>query len=65
MKHIVIIGAGPAGLTAAFELFVRVRRRSTRVTVLEEIDSHRRHFPHGAPQGQPHGHRRSPLFLAG
>ncbi len=38
MKHIVIIGAGPAGLTAAFELLSRAPEEY-RVTVLEESDA--------------------------
>lgn len=37
MKNIVIIGAGPAGLTAAFELLSR--DRESRVVVLEESDA--------------------------
>ncbi|HQG89741.1 MAG TPA: FAD-dependent oxidoreductase, partial [Flexilinea sp.] len=37
-KNVIIIGAGPAGLTAAFEL-LRQEPESYNVTVLEESDA--------------------------
>lgn len=39
MKNIVIIGAGPAGLTAAYELLSRDKKKEYSVTVLEAEDA--------------------------
>ena len=59
-KKAIIIGAGPAGLTAAYELLTRT---GIKPIVLEKSDLHGRHLPHGELQGQPHRHRRPSLFF--
>ena len=63
MKKIVIIGAGPAGLTAAYELLCSGGDYD--VTVLEESGEVGGDLPYGPPRRQPHGHRRPPLLLEG
>ena len=59
-KTAIIIGAGPAGLTAAYELLTRT---DVQPIVLEKSTLHGRHLAHGQLQGQPHRHRRPPLLL--
>ena len=59
-KIAVIIGAGPAGLTAALEL---LRRTDVVPIVLEAGECRRRHFPHRELQRLPDGHRRPPVLL--
>ena len=57
MKKVIIIGAGPAGITAANEL-LKDTKGEYDVTILEETER-----IGGTLQRQPYGHRRSPLFL--
>ena len=59
-KTAIIIGAGPAGLTAAFEL---LKRTDIKPIVFEASDAHRRHRPDHQLQGQPDRHRRPPVLL--
>ena len=59
-KTAVIIGAGPAGLTAAYELLTKT---DIRPVILEEAD-----YIGGISRtvrynGMPHRHRRPPLLL--
>ena len=60
-KKAVIIGAGPAGLTAAYELLKRSDQYE--VTVLEGDKSNWRYFSHCEPQWQSYGHGRTPLLF--
>ena len=39
MKKVFVIGAGPAGLTAAYELLRQDKNKEYEVTVLEESDA--------------------------
>lgn len=39
MKKVYVIGAGPAGLTAAYELLRQDKKKEYSVTVLEESDT--------------------------
>ena len=57
MKKVVIIGGGPAGLTAAYEL---MKKGGYDVTVLEESDT-----LGGISRTVQHGYRRTPLLLKG
>src|ERR1039457_6824689 len=59
-ERAIIIGAGPAGLTAAFELLTRTGIKTHRP---REERLHWRHRPDGELQGQPHRHRRASLLL--
>ncbi len=60
MKRVVIIGAGPAGLTAAKELLAG--NEPYDITILEESRD-RRYLAHRAlRRGQPYGYWRAPLF---
>ena len=52
MKKVVIIGAGPAGVTAGYEL---LKNREDSEETYEVLILER----------QPHGHRRPPLFQQG
>ncbi len=56
----IIIGAGPAGLTAAIEL---QRGSGIKPILIEASQRNRRHLPDRPIQGQPHGHRRPPLLF--
>ena len=55
MKKVIIIGAGPAGITAANEL-LKDTKGEYDVTILEETERI-------GGISQTDGHRRSPLFL--
>src|ERR1017187_1325534 len=59
-ERAIIIGAGPAGLTAAFELLTRTGIKTHRP---REERLHWRHRPDGELQAQPHRHRRASLLL--
>ena len=62
MSHseVFVIGAGPAGLTAAYLL----TKQGISTTVIEaDPDLRRRHQPHGELQGLPVRHRRPSLLL--
>jgi monoamine oxidase len=61
MTHtVLIIGAGPAGLTAALEL---VRRSNSHPIVLEALNDVGGISRTIEYAGQPHGHRRPPLLF--
>ena len=64
MKKVVILGGGPAGLTAAYEL-LKDTKDEYEVTILEESGVLGGISPDGSLSRQPHGHRRTPLFLQG
>lgn len=64
MKKVIIIGAGPAGLTVALEL-LRKAPDQYDITILEESGAIGRHFPHGTVPRQSNGYRRSSLLLKG
>ena len=57
----VVIGAGPAGLTAAYEL----GKRDHKAVVLEADDCRGRHFSHGACRRLAIRYRRAPLLHQG
>ena len=57
--HVVVIGAGPAGLTAAY---VSRQKTNARVTVLEGDEIGRRHLANGPVQRLSLRHRRPPLL---
>ena len=59
-KTALIIGAGPAGLTAAIELH---RQSGVKPIVMEASHEIGGISLHGPLQGQPHGHRRPSLLL--
>ena len=59
--QVVVIGAGPAGLTAAYEL----GKRGGRATVAGGRRRGRRHQPHGGGRRLPLRHRRSPVLHEG
>ena len=60
--HVVIIGAGPAGLTAAYELVTKYGITST---ILESDDHGRRHQPDRRARRLALRHRRPPLLHQG
>ena len=60
MKTAIIIGAGPAGLTAAYELLDAHRYQAHRA---REERVHGRHLAHREVQRQSHRHRRPPLLF--
>ena len=60
MKKAIIIGAGPAGLTAAYELLKKSKEYE--VLVLEESQD-RRYLQDCPLQWKPNGHRRPSFFL--
>ena len=59
-QYAVIIGAGPAGLTAAYELLTRT---DVVPIVLEKSTYMGGISPHGQLQGKPHRHRRPSLLF--
>ena len=64
-KSIVIIGGGPAGLTAAYELLKDNGSEQYDVTVLEASGEFGGFFPYCAPQRESYGYRWSSLLLEG
>lgn len=63
MKKAIIIGAGPAGLTAGFELLKQSKEYEA--VILEESSGYRRYLPNRAASWKPYGYRRPSFFLQG